>query len=234
MTGSLFLIPSTLGDTPPQDVLPLAVLQHIRSTRYFIVEQSKAARAFLKACEMPLTQQEIHVVELDKHDEQQDLDEMLSPALSGHSIGLLSDAGCPGVADPGARVVALAHRKGIPVKPLIGPSSLLLALMASGLDGQRFCFNGYLPIDRNERMKKLQQLEDRALRFKETQLFIETPYRNNGMIEDLLRSLAGTTRLCLAADLSTPTEWVRTLSVREWKSNVPDLHKRPCVFLVGA
>ncbi|MFM9008292.1 MAG: SAM-dependent methyltransferase [Bacteroidota bacterium] len=203
MTGSLLLIPSTLGDTPPEDVLPLSVLEHIRSTRFFIVEQSKAARAFLKSCNLPVPQQEIHVVELDKHDEQQDLDDFLYPALSGHNIGLLSDAGCPGVADPGARVVALAHRKGIPVKPLIGPSSLLLALMASGLEGQRFCFNGYLPIDRNERMKKVQQLEDRALRLKETQLFIETPYRNNGMIEDLLRSLAGTTRLCLAADLST-------------------------------
>ncbi len=234
MTGTLLLIPSTLGGTSPQDVLPMKVLEHIQSTRYFIVEQSKAARAFLKSCEMPVAQQEIHVVELDKHDEKQDLEALLAPALSGHNIGLLSDAGCPGVADPGAHVVAIAHRKGIPVKPLIGPSSLLLALMASGLEGQRFCFNGYIPIDRNERMKKLQQLEDRALRFNETQLFIETPYRNNGMIEDVLKTLAGTTRLCLAADLSTPNEWVRTLSVRDWKSNVPNLHKRPTVFLIGA
>jgi 16S rRNA (cytidine1402-2'-O)-methyltransferase len=233
MNGRLLLIPSLLGECTPDRVLPDFTLQQIRSTRYFITEQSKAARAFLKLCEMPCPQQELSVVELDKHDPDQEVDQLLAPALSGNDIGLLSDAGCPGVADPGARIVAAAHRSSIQVVPLVGPSSLLLALMGSGLEGQRFCFHGYLPVDRQERIKRIQQLEDRALRFKETQLFIETPYRNTGMIEDLLKTLSGTTKVCLAADLTLSTEFIRTRSVREWKSQLPDLNKRPCVFLIG-
>jgi 16S rRNA (cytidine1402-2'-O)-methyltransferase len=170
---------------------------------------------------------------LDKHNANQDLNELLHGLGTGNDVGVLSEAGCPGVADPGAKIVSEAHRRGYPVKPLTGPSSLLLALMASGLEGQRFCFHGYLPIDKGERMKKIQRLEEYARGRKETQLFIEAPYRNNQLLADLLQHLSGETRLCIAADLTTPQESVRTLKIKDWKKQKPELHKRPVVFLIG-
>lgn len=187
----------------------------------------------MKGCRITIPQADLRISVLDKHNEQQDTEPLLAPLREGYPIGLLSDAGCPGVADPGARVVSAAHRAGIEVIPMIGPSSLLLALMASGLEGQRFCFHGYLPIDKGERAKKIIRLEESAVSRKETQLFIETPYRNNGLITDLLQQLRGDTRLCIAADLTLPTQFIRTKKIKEWKKQVPDLHKRPAVFLLG-
>jgi len=234
MSPALYLIPSGLGGTDMTSILPEETLNVIRSLTCFIVEDEKSARAFLKGCRITIPQADLRISVLDKHDDQQDILPFLNPLKDGHSIGLLSEAGCPAVADPGARVVSSAHRSGIRVVPLIGPSSLLLALMASGLEGQRFCFHGYLPIDKSERSKKIVRLEESAIARKETQLFIEAPYRNNALLADLLQHLHGETRLCIAADLTMPAQLIRTLKVKEWKKQVPDLHKRPAVFLIGA
>jgi 16S rRNA (cytidine1402-2'-O)-methyltransferase len=233
MIPTLYLIPSTLGAENVNDFLPEGTLTIIRSLQHFIVEDSKTARAFLKTCSITIPQSELVIQELDKHQPDQDMAELLLPMKSGISMGLLSEAGCPGVADPGARVVAEAHRNGYKVMPLVGPSSLLLALMASGLSGQQFCFHGYLPIDKAERMKKIQRMEEAAKSKKETQLFIETPYRNNQLLADLLQYLSGETKICLASDLTTPEEHIRTLKVKDWKKSPPELHKKPCVFLIG-
>ncbi|MBK7888315.1 MAG: SAM-dependent methyltransferase [Bacteroidetes bacterium] len=233
MISKLYLIPSSLGGVHVQDFLPEGTLTVIRSLQHFIVEDGKTARAFLKTCSITIPQSELVIQELDKHQPDQDMAELLLPMKSGISMGLLSEAGCPGVADPGARVVAEAHRNGYKVMPLVGPSSLLLALMASGLSGQQFCFHGYLPIDKAERMKKIQRMEEAAKSKKETQLFIETPYRNNQLLADLLQYLSGETKICLASDLTTPDEHIRTLKVKDWKKSPPELHKKPCVFLIG-
>ncbi len=233
MIPTLYLIPSTLGAENVNDFLPEGTLTIIRSLQHFIVEDSKTARAFLKTCSITIPQSELVIQELDKHQPDQDMAELLLPMKSGISMGLLSEAGCPGVADPGARVVAEAHRNGYKVMPLVGPSSLLLALMASGLSGQQFCFHGYLPIDKGERMKKIQRMEEAAKSKKETQLFIETPYRNNQLLADLLQYLSGETKICLASDLTTTDEHIRTLKVKDWKKSPPELHKKPCVFLIG-
>lgn len=230
---TLFLIPSTLGAEDVSGFLPEGTLTIIRSLRYFIVEDAKTARAFLKTCNIPTPQAELDIRVLDKHEPHQDLNDLLSGLLNGNNVGVLSEAGCPGVADPGAKIVAEAHRRGYTVKPLTGPSSLLLAIMASGLEGQRFCFHGYLPIDKGERMKKIQRLEEYARGRKETQLFIEAPYRNNQLMTDLLQYLSGETRLCIAADITTADESIRTLKVKDWKKQKPELHKRPVVFLIG-
>ncbi len=233
MLPTLYLIPSTLGAENVNDFLPEGTLNIIRNLKHFIVEDSKTARAFLKTCSIVYAQSDLSVEVLDKHDPNQNIKELLSPLREGISMGVLSEAGCPGVADPGALVVAEAHRMGVKVVPLVGPSSLLLALMASGLEGQRFCFHGYITIDKTERMKKIQRMEETAKSRKETQLFIETPYRNNQVMSDLLQYLGGETKLCLAVSINTPDEMIRTLKVKEWKNNKPELHKLPCVFLIG-
>ncbi len=227
------MIPATLGGEDVSSFLPEITLNIIRSLKHFIVEDSKTARAFLKSCSITIPQSDLCIVELDKHHPDQNYSELLTPLKEGFSMGVLSEAGCPGIADPGARVVAEAHRCRFQVVPLVGPSSLLLALMASGLDGQRFCFHGYLPIDKNERIRKIQRLEEAAKNRNETQLFIETPYRNNQLLSDLLQHLGGETKLCLASDITLPTEFIRTLSIKNWKKGLPDLHKKPCVFLIG-
>ena len=230
---TLFLIPSTLGAEDVSAFLPEGTLAVIRSLKYFIVEDAKTARAFLKSCTIPTPQADLDIRVLDKHDPNQDLNDLLFGLTNGNDVGVLSEAGCPGVADPGAKIVAEAHRRGFAVKPLTGPSSLLLALMASGLEGQRFCFHGYLPIEKSERMKKIQRLEEYARGRKETQLFIEAPYRNNQLLTDLLQYLSGETKLCIAADLTTAQESIRTLKIKDWKKQKPELHKRPVVFLIG-
>lgn len=234
MLPTLYLIPSTLGAEKVNDFLPEGTLNVIRNLKYFIVEDSKTARAFLKTCGLVYAQSELNVAVLDKHDPDQNIADLLLPLQEGKSMGVLSEAGCPGVADPGALVVAEAHRRGVKVVPLVGPSSLLLALMASGLEGQRFCFHGYITIDKTERMKKIQRMEEAAKSRKETQLFIETPYRNNQVMSDLLQYLGGETKLCLAVSINTPEEMIRTLKVKEWKNNKPELHKLPTVFLIGS
>ncbi len=235
MAGTLYLIPVPLGPSAPQDSLHPGVLATIRPLRHFVVEQAKSARAFLKAAGTDLPLQELQLEELNQHSRPDAIDHLLAPLRAGHDVGLLSEAGCPAVADPGADLVALAQRENIRVVPLIGPSSLLLALMASGLNGQRFAFQGYLPAKDVDRSKALRELEAESRKRRQTQLFIETPYRNRAMFDAILQACQGTTRLCVATDLSLPGESIRTLSVAQWKKQTPpEIERRPTVFLLLA
>ena len=235
MVGTLYLIPVPLGPTAPQDSLPANVLATVRPLTYFVVEQAKTARAFLKAAGTDTPLQELQLEELNEHTKADALDRLLAPLRSGHDVGLLSEAGCPAVADPGANLVALAQQENIRVVPLIGPSSLLLALMASGLNGQRFAFLGYLPAKEAERTKALRDLESDSRKHKQTQLFIETPYRNKAMFEGILQTCSPTTRLTVATDLTLPSESVVTLTIAQWKKKTPpEIERRPTVFLLLA
>ena len=235
MVGTLYLIPVPLGPTAPQDSLPANVLATVRPLTYFVVEQAKTARAFLKAAGTDTPLQELQLEELNEHTKAEALDRLLAPLRSGHDVGLLSEAGCPAVADPGANLVALAQQENIRVVPLIGPSSLLLALMASGLNGQRFAFLGYLPAKEAERTKALRDLESDSRKHKQTQLFIETPYRNKAMFEGILQTCSPTTRLTVATDLTLPSESVVTLTIAQWKKKTPpDIERHPTVFLLLA
>ena len=235
MAGTLYLIPVPLGPMAPQEVLHPSILQTIRPLSYFIVEQAKTARAFLKAAGTDRQLQELQLAELNEHTKTSELDQLLAPLRAGQDAGLLSEAGCPAVADPGANLVALAQREGIRVVPLIGPSSLLLALMASGLNGQRFAFLGYLPAKDGERSKALRELESESRKRQQTQIFIETPYRNRQMFDGILAACQPGTRLCIATDLTLPSESVRTLTVQQWKKQTPpEIERRPTVFLLLA
>lgn len=233
-SGSLYLIPVTLGeDSDPALVLPPTVKPLINRCAEFIVEDERSARRFLKKAGLERPLQEVKLYPIGKHAETQDYTHYLYTALQGKDMGLLSEAGCPGVADPGADIVRLAHEKGIRVVPLVGPSSLLLALMASGMNGQSFCFHGYLPIDKQERRQKLKELERIAKQKKQTQLFIETPFRNDQLLDEVLATCEPGTLLCIACDLTLETELVKTKTVAAWKKEKPDLRKRPAVFLIG-
>lgn len=242
MPGTLFLIPNTLGETEAlASVLPEQV-QHITSQLdYFVAENAKTARAFLKLVHVhhPLVKplQEITISELNVNTPPAALAGLLAPLLAGRDGGLVSEAGVPAVADPGADLVRLAHQHGIPVRPLVGPSSLLLAVMASGLNGQSFAFNGYLPTDAAQRVARIKELETRSRKEKQTQLLIETPYRNTAMLEALVGACAPGTLICVATDLSLATETIRTQTGAQWKSQLgggkmPDFHKKPTVFLL--
>lgn len=235
MAGSLYLIPVPLGPGAPQDCLLPTVLASIRPLRHFVVENAKSARAFLKAAGTDLPLQSLNLNELNEHTREDALAALLAPLLAGEDVGLLSEAGCPAVADPGANLVALAQDKGIRVVPLVGPSSLLLALMASGLNGQRFAFLGYLPAKEGERLKALRDLENESRQRRQTQMFIETPYRNRQMFDSILVACKPETRLTLATDLTLPGEMVRTRRIRDWKKEAPpDIERRPTVFLLLA
>ncbi|NJD24571.1 MAG: SAM-dependent methyltransferase [Betaproteobacteria bacterium] len=233
--GTLYLIPVPLGPGDPATVLPAPVLANVRTLGHFIAENAKSARAFLKACGTERPLQQISIAELNEHTRPGDLPALLAPLLAGSDVGLVSEAGSPAVADPGATLVALAHQHAIRVVPLVGPSSLLLALMASGLDGQRFAFHGYLPARDTERAQALRTIENESRKLRQTQIFIETPYRNRALFETLLKTCQPTTRLALATDLTLPGESVRTLPVAAWKkATPPDLERRPTVFLLLA
>jgi len=235
MTGTLYLIPVPLGATAPEAVLPAPVLEQIRPLTHFVVENAKSARAFLKAVCTVQPLQSLQLEELNEHTPQAALHKLLEPLLVGHDVGLVSEAGCPAVADPGADLVALAQKNGIRVVPLVGPSSLLLALMASGLNGQRFAFLGYLPSKPMERAKALRDIEAESRKHHQTQLFIETPYRNRQMLDTLLATCQPSTRLTLATDLTLPSERIVTLTIAEWKKRTPpDIERRPTVFLLLA
>ena len=235
MLGKLFLIPVPLGPTPPQDSLPPNVLATIRPLQHFVVEQAKTARAFLKLAGTEHPLQSLNLSELNEHTRAEEIERLLTPLYSGHDVGLLSEAGCPAVADPGANLVAAAQKAGIQVIPLIGPSSLLLSLMASGLNGQRFAFHGYLPAKEGERNKTLRDLEIESRKRQQTQLFIETPYRNRQMFDSILASCQGNTRLCVATDLTLPSESIRTQTIQQWKKQTPpEIERRPTVFLLLA
>jgi 16S rRNA (cytidine1402-2'-O)-methyltransferase len=248
MTGTLYLIPNTLGSTDDSDdALAHIIPEQVRVTTarldHFVAENAKTARAFLKliAIKHPLAKplQEISISELNVNTPPAALAGLLAPLLAGHDVGLVSEAGVPAVADPGADLVRLAHQHGITVRPLVGPSSLLLAVMASGLNGQSFAFNGYLPTDAALRGKRIKELESRSRNEKQTQLFIETPYRNAAMLEALVAQCQPGTLICVATDLSLTTESIRTLNGAKWKSllaagKAPDFHKKPTVFLLLA
>ena len=231
--GTLYLIPVTLGDDNIAQVLPANVVATAQQLDTFVVETEKPARHFLSTIQTVKPVRELALHLLNEHTEDKALPDLLKPLLAGKDVGLMSDAGCPGVADPGARLVALAHQKGIRVVPLVGPSSILLALMASGLNGQQFAFLGYLPVDKTERANKLKEIEKRAQTHNETQIFIETPYRNMHMLEALLSTCHANTSLCIASQVSLQDEMIVTKTISQWKqSALPDLHKKPTVFLL--
>lgn len=230
--GKLYLIPTTLGDNEPLEVLPISVKHTIEQLDTFIVENEKTARRFIKKICPEKSQPSLNIFVLNKFTEASELPEFLEPCLKGTHVGLLSEAGCPSVADPGSDVVKIAHLQNIQVVPLVGPSSILLALMSSGMNGQGFTFNGYLPIDKNERKTELKRLERLSFDYNQSQIFIETPYRNNKMLEDICNILGNTTSVCVACDITLPTEFIKTKTVSEWRKNKEDLHKRPSIFII--
>lgn len=232
--GSVYLIPSTLGDMAPFEVLPISIKQTIEQLDHYIVENEKTARHFIKKISPRKSQPSLKLFVLNKFTEPQEIPTFLNPCLEGYDVGILSEAGCPGIADPGAAVVKIAHEKNIKVIPMVGPSSILLALMASGMNGQNFAFNGYLPIDSSERKKYIKNLERKSKEDNQSQVFIETPYRNNKMLEELIKSLAPSTRICVAADITLPTEYIKTKTAIDWKRENVDLHKRPAIFIIQA
>ena len=235
--GKLYLIPCTLSNPGeitinPFDVIPTQVKNCIDSIDHYIVEHGKTARKFIKSIAPEKVQASLTLFELNKHTEVSEHIEMIQPLLNGIDVGLMSEAGCPGIADPGAVIVKLAHEKGIQVVPLVGPSSILLALMASGMNGQSFAFTGYLPIDKNEKKTALKNLEKSSQDKNQAQIFMETPYRNNKFLEDILNTLQPQTRLCIACDITLPTEFIKTKTINEWKKQKADLHNRPCIFVI--
>lgn len=231
--GVLYLIPVTLGDDNIDRALPPEVVSIAQQLDTFVVENEKTARRFLGLIKTAKPVRELTLFTLNEHTLEKELPALLAPLLAGKDVGLMSEAGCPGIADPGAQLAALAHRKGIRVAPLVGPSSILLAIMASGFNGQRFAFLGYLPSDKAARVQKLKEIEKQSQKNQETQVFIETPYRNQHLLEDILANCAPATRLCIARNISLQNELIISKSIAEWKKgDLPDLHKEPTVFLI--
>ncbi|WP_299902263.1 SAM-dependent methyltransferase [uncultured Aquimarina sp.] len=230
--GKLYLIPTRLGDDVPLEVLPISIKKVLEQVNHYIVENEKPARRFIKKVSPSKSQRSLIIHSVNKYTDATEIPNYLAPCLNGESIGLLSDAGCPGIADPGAEVVRLAHEKGIQVTPLVGPSSIFLAMMSSGMNGQNFCFNGYLPIDKADRKSTIKSLEKNSLEKNQAQIFIETPYRNDKMLADLTAILNPNTRLCIASDITLTTEYIRTKTVEEWRKEQIELHKKPTIFII--
>lgn len=234
MQGKLYLIPTTLGSTAPLEVLPISVKGTIEQIDHYVVENEKTARHFIKKISSKKSQSGLHIDLLNKYTEPELLPTFLDPCLEGYDVGIISEAGCPGIADPGAELVHWAHQKGIQVVPLVGPSSILLALMASGLNGQSFAFNGYLPIEAGERKASLKKFERLSREQHQSQIFIETPYRNDKLLAEFIKTLSPNTQICIACDITLPTEYISTKTVKEWKAITLDLHKRPTIFIIQA
>ena len=232
MDVALYLLPVTLGDTTIESVLPAYNKEVILQIKHFIVEDVRSARRFLKKVDKNIDIDSLAFYELNKHTSPEDISGYLKPLIAGQSMGVISEAGCPAVADPGADVVAIAQRKNLKVVPLVGPSSIILSVMASGFNGQSFAFYGYLPIEPCERIKMIKHLEQRIYSENQTQLFIETPYRNNKMMEDIIRNCRPQTKLCIAANITCEGEYIKTKTVKEWQGKLPDLSKIPCIFLL--
>jgi len=232
MKGKLYLIPTTLGENKPLEVMPYSVKTIVELLNHYVVENEKSARRFIKKITPKKVQSSLVMMKLDKYAIEIETRTYLDFCDQGISVGLLSEAGVPAVADPGATIVKLAHEKGIQVVPLVGPSSILMALMASGLNGQNFAFNGYLPIDNSERKKGIKALEKLSMEKNQSQIFIETPYRNQKMFTDLKSVLSPRTLLCIAIDISLPNEFIKTFTIAHWKKQSPDLHKRPAIFII--
>jgi len=233
MKATLYLIPVMLGEMNYSRVLPDDNRKVILSLKHFIVENVRSARRFLKKAAPEIVIDALHFIELNNHTSPEAIPSLLAPMGAGESVGLMSEAGCPAVADPGAEVIAIAHRKGYRVTPLVGPSSILMALMASGFNGQRFSFQGYLPVEAAKRVERIKALEARMVAEDETQIFMETPYRNHKLLDDLIRTCKPTTRLCVAAGITCGDEFIKTRPVKEWAGKFPDLNKKPAIFLIG-
>lgn len=230
---ALYLVPSLLSDSNWQLVLPAAVVPILTETKYFIVENVRTARRFMKLIDKNIDIDTLTFFELNKHTGQHEIENFLKPAEENNNMAVITEAGCPGVADPGAEVVRLAHKKGIKVVPVSGPSSIILALMASGLNGQNFTFNGYLPVKKDKLKKTISILEEKAVRKKQTQIFIETPYRNNLLLSSLLKECSANTLLCIAVNLTGNDEFISTKTIQQWKKNIPNIDKKPAIFLIG-
>ncbi len=233
-TGKLYLIPSLMGDVAPLEVLPLSVKKVIDMTFHFIVENEKSARAFIKKVHPGKSQDKLNMYILNKYTEPEEIPAFLEPCLQGQQMGIISEAGAPGIADPGSDVITMAYEKNIRVVPLVGPSSILMAMMASGMNGQNFAFTGYLPIDKGERTKRLKVLEKWSRESGQTQIFMETPYRNDKLFQDIMDTCHDSTRLCVACDITLPSEMIKTQTIGWWKKNTPDLEKRPTIFILSA
>ena len=231
--GIIYLVPTTLGGETTEDLVPAEVRNAVIQLRTFIVEDVKSARRFLRKLDRNFPIDESTFFTLNKKTDAGEIIGFIQPALNGSDIGVLSDAGCPGVADPGAAVVAIAHAKDIRIHPFVGPSSILLALMGSGFSGQKFAFHGYLPKERKDRIHALKDFENDSRRSGTTHLFMDTPFRNMNVLEDLLNELADITMLCIASNLTLPTEHIRTLSIKDWRENAYDLAKKPTIFAIG-
>ncbi len=232
--GKIYLIPTTLGESEPGSVIPANVVDIIERLQYFIVENIRTARRYIRKVSLNKNIDEITFFELNKHTDIKDVASYLNPCISGNSIGVISEAGNPGIADPGANIVKIAHQKKIDVIPLVGPSSILLALISSGMNGQNFAFNGYLPIKDNERIKKIQYLEKKSKSENQSQIFMETPFRNMKMLEAVLQTCRNNTLLCIATDITLQSEFIKTKTIAEWKKQKPQLNKRPTVFVLQA
>ena len=232
METALYLIPVTLGDTAIGRVLPAYNKEVLLGIKHFIVEDVRSARRFLKKVERSINIDELTFYPLNKHTSPEDISGYLKPLQAGESMGVISEAGCPAVADPGADVVAIAQRKNLKVVPLVGPSSIILSVMGSGFNGQSFAFHGYLPIELSERIKRIKVLEQRIYTENQTQIFIETPYRNNKMMEDIVKNCRPQTKLCIAANITCEGEYIKTKTIKEWQGKLPDLSKIPCIFLI--
>jgi len=232
MIGKLYLIPTTLGETEPLEVMPISVKKVIEQIDYYIVENEKSARRFIKKIAPKKQQPTLTLKLLDKYAIEEETQRYLDVCAQGINVGLLSEAGVPAIADPGASIVKLAHQQNIQVVPLVGPSSILMAMMASGMNGQNFAFNGYLPIDKGDRKRAIKDLERISMDKGQSQIFIETPYRNDKMLADLKAILSPQTSLCIAADITLPSEYIKTMSVQDWKHQQPDLHKKPAIFII--
>lgn len=232
MKPSLYLIPVTLGETSIERVLPAYNKNVIITIKYFIVENVRSARRFLKKVDTSINIDDLTFYELNKHTDNKLIDNYLDPISKGFDIGIISEAGCPAIADPGSDIVAIAQKRNYNVVPLIGPSSILLSLMASGFNGQSFAFHGYLPIDSNERLRKIKQMEQRILHEHQTQIFIETPYRNIKLVEDLIKNCSPSSQLCIAMNITCEDEFIKTKSLKDWKKKLPDMAKQLCIFLL--
>lgn len=234
MSGILHLIPSPLGDNDPKEVIPAPTLELLSTIRYFVVEELRTVRRYLSRAGLKGQIEGLMMYELNEHTKPEQVGEYIKILLEGHDVALISEAGLPAVADPGALLVKLAHENGIEVKPYVGPSSLMMALMASGLNGQCFAFAGYIPVKPDDRKAKIKTLEKTSLQLSQSQIMIETPYRNTQLFNDLLAVCAPATRICIAADITLPTQMIKTKSVAGWKKSLPDIGKRPCVFILLA
>lgn len=234
VVGKLYLVPTMLGDNAPLEVLPLSIKRTVENADHYIAENEKSARRFIKRISPSKNQPDLRFEILNKYTDPSEVPTFLNPCVQGFDMVLLSEAGAPGIADPGADVVRIAHEKNIQVVPLVGPSSILMAMMASGMNGQNFAFTGYLPIENDLRAKAIKSLETLSLETGQAQIFIETPYRNEKLLQELIRKLKPTTRLCVATDITLPTEQIATKTVRDWQKHKIKTNKRPTVFIVQA